>query len=69
MIDAEPDNADTMQVLRADLLRRAGMFDELRKQYADVRFDNGLLNRIVAFQLALAERKDTGCYTVADVPD
>ena len=50
-------------------MRRAGMFDELRKQYADVRFGDELLDRIVAFQLALAERGDTGCYTVADVPD
>ena len=57
---------DTVRLIRADLLRRTGRFDELLEQYESAAFDGELLNQIIAFEKELARRKLSGCYTVAD---
>ena len=57
---------DTFLVVKADLMRRAGLFEELWQEYGEVRFDSDLLNRIIAFQLRKSEARDRGCYTVED---
>lgn len=56
---------DNLCVVKTDLLRRAGLFDELRRQYSDMHFDDETLSRIVAFQLERAAQGDTARYTVA----
>jgi hypothetical protein len=40
---------DRYRVLRADLLRKTRQFDLLMQEYANVRFENELLNKIVQF--------------------
>ena len=60
---------DTVKLIRADLLRRAGRFEELPEQYESVAFDQELLNQVVAFELELARRKLDGCYTVGDAQE
>ena len=47
---------DTVRLIRADLLRRTGRFDELLEQYDSVEFDEELLNNILAFEKELARR-------------
>lgn len=47
-------------------MRRAGQFDELVEQYASIDFDDDLLNKILAFQIAKAKEKDAGCCRVED---
>lgn len=58
---------ETMLVQKADLLRRAGLFDKLREEYSDLRLSEQLLNDIIAFQLEKAKQKDVGCYQVSHV--
>ncbi len=66
LIEENTDDRDTLVVLKADLLRRADMLDELREEYASVSFEDETLNKIVAFHLSLADLGDTTCYTVQD---
>ena len=66
LIAADFRNKDNLLVLKSDLMRRAGQFDELVEQYASIDFDDDLLNKILAFQIAKAKEKDTGCYRVED---
>lgn len=60
---------DTVLLIRADLLRRAGRFDELLEQYEGVAFDRGIMRNILAFEKELARRKLSGCYTAADAEE
>lgn len=57
---------DTARLVRADLLRRNGRFDELLEQYEFTSFYDELLNKIIAFEKELARRKLSGCYTVGN---
>ncbi len=57
-------------LVRADVLRRLGRYDQLIEEYKDVFFegaDDRLKNQAVAFQLRKAREKDSGCYTFDDV--
>ncbi len=68
IIEEYPENEDLL-VLKADLMRRSGMFGELIREFSDVRLNRGLLNDIIAFEIGKAEKEDTGTYTVRDVTD
>ena len=65
LIESDHQRKDTLRLMKADLLRRAGHFDELMTEYENVRFDEEIMNQVLAFQLALARKQDTACYTVA----
>lgn len=52
---------------KADILRRAGLFDEVVMLLKDKVFNVALLNKIAKFQIDLSLRKDIDCYTVGDV--
>ncbi len=60
---------DTVRLIRVDLLRRTGRYDELLKQYESASFEGELLNIIIAFEKELARRKLSGCFTVADAKE
>lgn len=60
---------ETLKVQKADLLRRIGNFDAVINEYSGMRFEEPILQKIVAFQIGKARQQDTGCYTVADVTD
>lgn len=57
---------ENLWVIRADILRRTGAFEQLIEEYGDKRFSKEILNQIIAFQLRKAREKDTVCYTVSD---
>ena len=59
---------DNHCVIRADLLRKTRQFERLLREYSEARFDKNLLDRMVRFQIQLAEKKDTATYTIDDLP-
>jgi hypothetical protein len=62
-----PERNETLWLQRADVLRRAGEFETVIREYADGVFSQELYGKIVAFQMARCEEKDTRPYTVGDV--
>ncbi len=67
--EPDSDDAGNLIVLKADLLRRAGRFDDVIEQYADFHSDEKIIDGIIRFQIAKAKEKDTACYRVADTID
>ena len=57
----------TIWIMKSDLMRRSGQFEELIDEYKDSKFEEELLNDIIKFQIEKSKEKDTGCYTVEDV--
>ena len=53
-------------MIRADLLRRNGWFEEVLEDYGQVSFGEELLDQIIDFERELARRGCRGCYTVED---
>ena len=68
LTQAGREEIDPLLLMKADLLRRAGCFEQLLTEYQNVRFSEPLLNRILAFEIEKANQKDTNRYTVRDVP-
>lgn len=67
--ELKPDGGQEEQNLRlmaADMMRRAGMFDEMIAACESMRVEGEALEKIVAFQLERARQLDSGCYTVSD---
>ena len=60
---------ETRKIQRADLLRRAGLFDVVINEYSDLHFEDEMLEKVVRFQIEKAKQKDTNCYTLSDVID
>ena len=58
------EKAEELQIIKIDILRRAGMFDTLLSEYSTCIFKNERMKKILAFQLARAREKDMFCYTV-----
>ena len=67
LIKRNCDNVDNIKLLCADLMRRAGKFDQLISTYKSVHFDDDLLNQILKFQIEKAKAKDVSCYRIDDV--
>lgn len=67
LIEGDHDNKDNIKLMRADLMRRAGQFEELIAEYASVKFDEDLLNQILEFEIEKAKIKDIACYRVENV--
>ena len=62
----EKEDNETLWVQRADLLRRAGLFETVIEEYEDRVFSDDTLNRVCLFQVNRSYAQDTACYTVAD---
>lgn len=67
LIDANHENKENLLLMKADLMRRANRFDDIIEEYENVRFEDDLLNQIIAFQIEKAKESDNQCYTVEDV--
>jgi len=59
--------AETLTIARADVLRRAELFDQVIEEYSGKVFSEDLLNEICQFQIEKAKQKDADCYRVCDV--
>ncbi|MBR2812951.1 MAG: hypothetical protein IKD69_16370 [Solobacterium sp.] len=66
LIQKKPGKAETMQLIRADLLRRSGRFEQLLKEYENVTFASAPLDNILAFQKQLAEKQDDSCHLIRE---
>lgn len=66
-LEKRTDKDENLKVQKADLLRRAGLFEELAAEYGGLKFKDEKMQKIIEFQLEKAEQKDSGRYTVADV--
>ena len=60
---------DTVTLIKVDLLRRTGRFEELLALYGSAVFEHVLLNTIMAFERELARKKLSGCFTVVDAEE
>lgn len=68
-INTENDNErENLKLIKADLLRRSLQFDEMIEEFKDVTFEDEIRNEIIKFQLELAAKEDSACYTIEDVP-
>lgn len=54
------------QLIKADLLRRAGRFDELIAAYENIKFKDDTMNNVLKFQLIKAKKHDISCFTIED---
>ena len=63
LIAAQREN-EALLVLKADLMRRAEMFDQLLEQYRAVKLNDEMLRTLVEFESKNAQDRDVGCYTV-----
>ncbi len=61
------ENSEELLLVRADLMRRSGMFDELIKEYASVKIKNPLHIKILKFGIKKAKEHDASCYTVGNL--
>lgn len=59
-------NSEDTFVIRADILRRAGRFDEVVNQYSGFKSDKPLLNKVIQFQIERASVGDDTVYTVEE---
>lgn len=66
-IDIDPQNAETLMVVKSDVMRRAGLFSQLMDEYAGITFSETILNAVLAFELSKAAQADDACYTMADI--
>lgn len=63
----KPRSNDNFIVMKVDLLRRIGDFDQLIKEYENLTLDEELLDKIIRFQVKNVHEKDDKCYTLEEV--
>lgn len=72
IVGAELYDSENVNMIRADMMRRAGQFDELIREYesvkmkGDARNNPEILNRVIKFQIERAKEHDDKCYTVEE---
>lgn len=66
-IEEQQADLDTLLVMKSDILRRSGNFEQLISEYRNVKFEQPLLDQILAFEIRKSEQQDTACYRVSDV--
>ena len=66
LFQSDPKNSDYV-LIKADILRRSGEFDELIEKYSDLIIGDEHLDKVITFQILKARQRDDGCYTVDDV--
>ena len=64
IIEKDKNKSHNFLVIRADLLRRIGDFDQLIEEYGNLKLENELLDKIIRFQVQKAHEHDNKCYTL-----
>jgi hypothetical protein len=71
LADENADNKVTLNLQRADWLRRTGDFETVIRDYENAEYppdENGsLMSDIMRFQVQIARAKDNSCYTIDSV--
>ena len=72
-IDKESnDNTENSQVIgliKADIMRRAGQYDEMIEEYSNITYEDEIMCKVLAFEIEKAKLKDDRCYRVSDAVD
>lgn len=63
LIESSAEDKDNLIIMKADYLRRSGQFDELIKQYENLKTGKDNHDRIISFQIKKARERDDSCYT------
>ena len=72
MVGAKLYDSENINIIRADMMRRAGQFEELISEYESVKMkgnvmnDPEILNKVLRFQIERAREHDDKCYTVSE---
>ena len=67
-LSEEEINLETLLVIKADLMRRAGLFERIESEYTDIRLlSDPFLQGVIKFHLQKAAADDRGCYTFSHV--
>ena len=66
LIEQGPSDKDSLQMMRADLLRRSGNFDTAIQSCSSLSFSDETLEKVRMFELLKAQEGDTSCHTVAE---
>ena len=69
MAEIDPENAEAIQVIRMDILRRSRHFDELKAEFENKVFEEEAFEKARVYQLELAEQKDDSQHTFRAVLD
>lgn len=65
--ESEPSKKETLTIVAIDVLRRSGHFEEAKKHFSGMKFDDDLLQKIYDFSMQKIDEQDGLCYTVDDV--
>ena len=65
--DGNYEDKENIMVVKADLMRRTGKFNELIEEYSPIRFKDDTLNRILEFENKKAKIGDISRYCLDDV--
>lgn len=65
-IDSQQEEKENFLLIKVDLLRRTGQFEQLLNICQTASFSNDMTKQILFFQKNRAQIKDTNCYTIKD---
>ena len=66
LIEENCDGVDKIKLICADMMRRAGKFNQLISTYESAQFGDDLSNQILEFQIERAKARDVSCYRIDD---
>ena len=69
LMESDRQKNETLLVMKSDLMRRSGEFEELINQFSGISLDEELFNRIIEFQIERAREKDDSCYTLEELAE
>lgn len=58
---------ENLQVIRCDMLRRMGKFEQVLEEYGNLEFSQDILNHILAYELHLSKKEDKECHNMDEM--
>ena len=63
----ESESEEALILIKADFLRRCGLFDELIREFEGITLDCDEYNQVIQYQIEKARQKDDACYTTEEI--
>ena len=63
------ENSPVIGLIKADIMRRAGQYDEMIEEYSNIIYEDEVMSKVLAFEIEKAKLKDDRCYRVSDAVD
>ena len=67
MLESDIEDKESFILIKADFMRRCGLFDELIKEFEGITLDCDEYNRVIQYQIEKAREKDDACYTTEEI--